>query len=436
MTTTNSPAPATKALRLRDICNSLGIYDSKAQRSCRNCATKWRQGYITKSGRLGTKLCDWNFINDQEELKLMAVAFLSDAQNVGLWNRLKVKPGPSYFKYAVLVFQWGLGFEFLIMTRAIEGFMQLFWRQNRYAAHYDKYNRAGQYQDHFQFVDWKQDNRQNKRPETSGSDHKTITDKEPMEQSPPSRQNKRQKTSGTDHDFITDERPVEQSSPSQQCNPAPSLEPPRTGAVAQSPIESPPSQVQCITTTQPKVKIPFFIVLNIGEITRQTFWEEGSIGSKSLEEFLFSLATNSGHSPNDIERIKLVLWIETLEIVWEMEDRSERSWLRAIATFKVEIKRATTKGSGKLEGVKMLVEPVMVKHAAEVECAASQAPEAAETMCPNVEDELSTPPLQNPKPQKASIDQTSDHEPSEEPGENTDPEHISDLNATSSTMAL
>ncbi|KFY91891.1 hypothetical protein V500_04411 [Pseudogymnoascus sp. VKM F-4518 (FW-2643)] len=139
-----------------------------------------------------------------------------------------------------------------------------------------------------------------------------------MEKSPPSQQNKRPKTSGPDH-----ERPVEQSHPSQQYNHAPSLEP-QTGAVAPSFIEPPPPQGALA------------LALNL---------------SRS-----FSLALS-----NDIESIKLVLRVKTREFVREMEDRSEHSWRQAISTFKDEFRSAEAKGKGKLEGVSVLVEPMMRK---------------------------------------------------------------------------
>lgn len=133
-------------------------------------------------------------------------------------------------------------------------------------------------------------------------------------------------------------------------SPIPCVEPSAStlGRAVSSPADG---LVSSPTPTQATAKIPFFIVRHTGEIVRQTFWEEGRFGSKSLEKFLFSLATKLGRGSNDIESIKLVLRVKTREFVREMEDRSERSWRQAISTLKDEFRSAEAKGKGKLEGV-------------------------------------------------------------------------------------
>jgi hypothetical protein len=165
-----------------------------------------------------------------------------------------------------------------------------------------------------------------------------------------------------DHDgFI--ERAAEQSPLSQQCSLAPPpLAPLQTDAAALPPTksQSPPHvQHASILTTQPKgrVQIPFHISLHSSGKTRQSFWAEGRFGSRSLEEFLPSFATKLKCTPNDIERIKLVLRLETREVEIEMEARSENIWEMAMTTFRDEIRRAKDKGEA--EGVNVLVEPVM-----------------------------------------------------------------------------
>lgn len=94
----------------RDICDLLGFYGSEAQRSCKDSAKKWRKAYTSSDGHPGTELLDWNSTTDQEELKVMVVAFLFNAQKKELWKTLGVEPRPSYSDemYAVVVFQWGL----------------------------------------------------------------------------------------------------------------------------------------------------------------------------------------------------------------------------------------------------------------------------------------------------------------------------------------
>ncbi|KFY79509.1 hypothetical protein V499_01505 [Pseudogymnoascus sp. VKM F-103] len=95
---------------------------------------------------------------------------------------------------------------------------------------------------------------------------------------------------------------------------------------------------------------------------RQSFWEEGRFGSKSLKEFLPGLATKLECELNDIEKIKLVLRLETREVDFEMEAKREDIWEMAIATFRNEIKGARERGELKRVGV--LVEPVVRKDGA------------------------------------------------------------------------
>ena len=187
------------------------------------------------------------------------------------------------------------------------------------------------------------------------------------------RQTKRRKMAGGtfityDHDGFM-ERATEQSPLSQQFSHAPPpLAPLQTDAAALPPTESqsaPHVQHKSALTTQPKgrVLIPFHTSLHNNGITRQSFWEEGRFGSKSLEEFLPGFAAKLRCAPNDIERIKLVLRLKTREVEIEMEARNEDVWEIAMATFRDEIKRAKTKGE--VKGASVLVEPVMRKGGAE-----------------------------------------------------------------------
>ncbi|KFY89557.1 hypothetical protein V500_05612 [Pseudogymnoascus sp. VKM F-4518 (FW-2643)] len=259
----------------------------------------------------------------------MAKDFLFNAQKEELWESLGVEPRPSYSD-----------------ENTVELFKQLLWKLNRYAFYNAKYSNARVSQDPFRLMSGTQHcNRAIKRQKISGSVHGIIINERATEQNPPSQQNKRQKTSGTDHDtsrphhhIITDEQPVERSPPSQQCSPAPSLVSPWIDAVALSPIDSPPPQVRYTlppTQHKPPIRIPFFIVRHTGKITSHTLWFEGRFGSKPLEEFLLTLATELECRANEIERIKLVLRVKTREL-----------------------EGAKAKGKGKLEGFSVLVEPM------------------------------------------------------------------------------
>lgn len=62
--------------------------------------------YTTSSGRPGTTLLDWK--SEQEELRIMAKAFLSDAVKKPFWLSRKggdSMPGSSNEEYAILLFQ-------------------------------------------------------------------------------------------------------------------------------------------------------------------------------------------------------------------------------------------------------------------------------------------------------------------------------------------
>lgn len=137
---------------------------------------------------------------------------------------------------------------------------------------------------------------------------------------------------------------------------------------APPPTESqPPPHVKhaYILTTQSKdrVLIPVHTLLHSNGMTRQSFWEDGRFGSKSLGEFLPGLAAKLECALNDIEKIKLVLRLKIREVEVEMETRREDIWEMAIATFRNEIRRAKEKGE--VKGVSVLVEPVMRKGGAE-----------------------------------------------------------------------
>ena len=92
---------------------------------------------------------------------------------------------------------------------------------------------------------------------------------------------------------------------------------------------------------------------------------EGRFRSKYLKEFLSSFAAKLKFLPNHIEKIKLVLQLKIPDVDIEMEARSEDIWEMTIATFRHEIKRAKEKGE--VEGVSVLVAPVMRKGDPELE---------------------------------------------------------------------
>jgi hypothetical protein len=90
----------------RDICDSLGFYGSKAKSDLCDFSLNWREAYTTSGGCPGTKLLKWK--SEQEELKIMAEAFLPDAEKEEFWS--SVKGGDSVLnssneKYAILLFQ-------------------------------------------------------------------------------------------------------------------------------------------------------------------------------------------------------------------------------------------------------------------------------------------------------------------------------------------
>lgn len=97
----------------RDICDELGFHGSKAKNNLSDFAHKMRKAYTTRDGRPGTKLLNWNSITEQEELKMMAEAFLSEAKKEEFWSSLKGLGGdsrPSYSdkQYAFSSFSKGL----------------------------------------------------------------------------------------------------------------------------------------------------------------------------------------------------------------------------------------------------------------------------------------------------------------------------------------
>jgi hypothetical protein len=224
--------------------------------------------------------------------------------------------------------------------------MQLCWKQNKYAYNNAKYPQPSQRRIRSMGATEYNDRRQIKRRKRAGD---TLI--------------------AYSHDrFMVLE--TEQNPLSQQFSPAPPpLAPLQTDAAALPPTESqlPPHVQQAyILTTQPKgrVLIPFHTSLHNNGITRQSFWEEGRFGSKSLKEFLPGLATKLECELNDIEKIKLVLQLETREVDFEMEAKREDIWEMAIATFRNEIKGARERGE--LKRVSVLVEPVVRKDGAEM----------------------------------------------------------------------
>ncbi|KAL5350986.1 hypothetical protein ACLOAV_004559 [Pseudogymnoascus australis] len=307
----------------RDLCDFLGFYGTEAKNNLCDFSRKWRMDYTTRSGCPGTKLLNWKF--EQEELKIMAQAFLSDAVEEGFWSTRK--GGDSISNCS--------------NEETVNVLMQLFWKQNKYAYNNAKYSQPSQRRIRSMGATEYNDRRQNKGRKRAGD---TLV--------------------AYSHDrFMVLE--TGKNLLSQQFSTAPPpLAPLHTDAAALPPAESqlpPDVQHKSALTAQQKgrVPIPFHISLYRGGKTLQSFWEEGRFGSKSLEEFLLDLAAKLKCAPNDIERIKLVLRLKTREVEIEMEGRNEAIWEIAMATFRDEIKRAETKGG--LRGVSVLVESVMRK---------------------------------------------------------------------------
>ncbi|KFZ03635.1 hypothetical protein V502_10782 [Pseudogymnoascus sp. VKM F-4520 (FW-2644)] len=167
-------------------------------------------------------------------------------------------------------------------------------------------------------------------------------------------------------------------------SPSPSLHPPSPAALkTPTPPESrlkpspppmkqlPPTQhshpptKHSITPAAPPAKaplpIPFYILQHTDGITRQTFWEAGRFGTKSLDEFLGDLAEKLRCGPGDITMVKLVLRLGPLEIDTDVEAGREDVWGMMKGTFKEEIRRAKVRGIG-MGAVNVLVQPVMMEN--------------------------------------------------------------------------
>ena len=90
----------------RDLCDILGFYGTEAKNDLCDFSRKWRMAYTTRSGCPGTKLLNWKF--EQEELKIMAQAFLSDVVEKEFWSNRKGGDSisnSSNEEYAILLFQ-------------------------------------------------------------------------------------------------------------------------------------------------------------------------------------------------------------------------------------------------------------------------------------------------------------------------------------------
>lgn len=226
----------------------------------------------------------------------------------------------------------------LIITRIVGLLKQLFWRQNTHVAHYTKYTRPSKRR--IQCISTTEYN---------------------------SSQIKRQKRADDIIAFSHDRVMVletEQSLVSQEF---------RTATLPLAPLQTdaallPPTESQSLLhllhkstiTTQPKRRfpIPFYVLLHSGGKTRQSFWEAGRFGSKSLEQFLPDFAARLKCTPNDIKGIKVVLRFKTREVEIKINAGNETIWRMAIAAFNNEIKREKTKGE--LKGVSVLLEPAIM----------------------------------------------------------------------------
>lgn len=113
-------------------------------------------------------------------------------------------------------------------------------------------------------------------------------------------------------------------------------------------------------TAKAPLPIPFYILQHTDGITRQTFWEAGRFGTKSLGEFLVDLAEKLLCRPGDITMVKLVLRLGPLEIDTDVEAGREDVWEMMKGTFKEEIRRAKGRGIG-MGAVNVLVQPVMME---------------------------------------------------------------------------
>ena len=113
-------------------------------------------------------------------------------------------------------------------------------------------------------------------------------------------------------------------------------------------------------TAKAPLPIPFYILQHTDGITRQTFWEAGRFGTKSLDEFLVDLAEKLLCRPGDITMVKLVLRLGPLEIDTDVEAGREDVWEMMKGTFKEEIRRAKGRGIG-MGAVNVLVQPVMME---------------------------------------------------------------------------
>lgn len=233
---------------------------------------------------------------------------------------------------------------------------QLLWKQNRYSDYNTKYTH-------------KQSRKRYRRTsETHDDDIRQIKRQKIAENQTPN-------CNISDvHEIIANDRFIkraaQQNHSSLQRNHAQlPLSPPETDAGALPPAEFQSPHVQhasIIKTSQPKnhVLIPFYIVSHGSGITRHSFWEEGRFGSRSLEEFVTSCAEKLKCTPDNIERIELVLRLKTLKIDFGMDVRSESIWRTAMAAFKKEVKLANDKGE--IMEAKVLVEPKLKRDGLEI----------------------------------------------------------------------
>lgn len=219
--------------------------------------------------------------------------------------------------------------------------MQLCWKQTKYADNNAKYPQSSQRR--IRCMDAREYRRQIKHRKRAGGTLIAYNDDQVM---------------------VLE---TEQNHLSQQLSPAPPpLAPLQTDAAALPPTKLQPLvQHKSALTTQPKGRIllPFHTLLHNNGVTYQSFWEEGRFGSKSLKEFLPGLAAKLGCELNIIEKVKLVLRLETREVEFKMEATNEDIWGVAMATFRDEIKRA--KAKCEVNGASVLVEPVMRRNGAE-----------------------------------------------------------------------
>ncbi|KFZ25351.1 hypothetical protein V502_00173 [Pseudogymnoascus sp. VKM F-4520 (FW-2644)] len=296
----------------QDIYESLGFRGSRHKASFSRLGLEWRRSYITSDGRPGTQLIFWNSPIEQNELKLIAEGLLSRLKTPAKFWRIMKKTSSSD-------------------REIVELMKQLLWRENRCAVKNANSNdKIRLSQKRPECISYTQDyGRQTKRQKTADATYQ-----------------------GLNRGFM--EGSGEERLPSQQSNP---LAPLRIMEGALPPTK--PKSPLCVPH---KRQIPIYIILTRsgGEISNHRFWEGGRFGSKSLDEFLPSLAAKVKCEQDDIRSIKLVLRLQTLDVEIEVQAGSKAIWEMMKVHFRNEIKGASARGERK-EVTRVLVKPLMWK---------------------------------------------------------------------------